>query len=183
MSSHGGGLAARKASRFVRRSFSEEEARSQSSRSSRGSESARRKVTKIATSPCCQCGSLWAVFSMSPRGSKNFMIHANRGERGHCLNSFALRAACGWLSPLRFGSCPLFEVAAKPRREEAEQAVIQDSSLSKRIFGSSKRRSCTPQKSNTIAKGRVPYLACRSFHFLARKCAAPDEQKSSNPAA
>ena len=92
MSSHGGGFAARKASR----------ARSQSSRSSRGSESARRKVTKIATSPCCQCGSLWAVFSMSPRGSKNFMIHANRGERGH--------------------SCPLFEVAAKPRRRRHSPA-------------------------------------------------------------
>lgn len=47
----------------------------------------------------------------------------NRGERGHCLTSFALRAACGWLSPLRSGSCPLFEMAAKPRREGADRSV------------------------------------------------------------
>ncbi len=46
MSSQRGGFAARKASQLVRRSLSEEEARGQSSRSSRGSESARRKVTK-----------------------------------------------------------------------------------------------------------------------------------------
>ena len=25
---------------------------------------------------------------------------------GHCLTAFALRAACGWLPALRFGSCP-----------------------------------------------------------------------------
>jgi hypothetical protein len=39
-------------------------------------------VTKIATSPCCQCGSLWAVFSMSPRGSKNFMPQLIEGSAG-----------------------------------------------------------------------------------------------------
>ena len=67
---------------------------------------------------------------MSPRGSKNFIREANRGERVHCLTSFALRAAFGRLfavpavfDPLRFGSCPFFEVAEKPRREEADRSV------------------------------------------------------------
>jgi len=52
----------------------------QASKTSFGSESANRKVTKTGTSPCCQCGSLCTVFSMSPLGSKNFTTP--REERG-----------------------------------------------------------------------------------------------------
>lgn len=52
------------------------------------------------------------------------MIHANRGDLGHCLTSFALRAACGWLSPLRSGSCQLLKWRQSREDKEADKKTL-----------------------------------------------------------
>jgi hypothetical protein len=54
----------------------------------------------------------------------------HQAERGQCLASSVLRADCGWLcaipavfDPLRCGSCPLFKMAAKLRKEKSDRSV------------------------------------------------------------
>lgn len=96
-------------------------------------------------------------------------------ERGHCLIAIALRAAFGWLSPLRSGSCPPSKKWRRSRYEEKSGEESPRSSQSRSTQRKWQQRLMPPAREPPTKRPKRPLLSSGSP--LSQNCQESRQQR------